>query len=177
MPYPSKTSREDILAVAITLLEKDKTLSMRSLAKKLGITAGALYRHYPDREALESAIAFESLRLLTVTLEQASLNKAPRKAIQALGHAYIAFSQEHPVLYQVIMNAPTLRNKDDSDSTLWLLITGLFKQVHPKSDAQKLAMAFWSFLHGFIGLERSELLLGQSTDEILELGMKRFTSG
>jgi AcrR family transcriptional regulator len=176
MPYPNKTNREEILSAALTLLEKDKSLSMRTLAKKLGITAGALYRHYRDRDALESALAFEGLHRLTVALERASGNKAPRKALHDLGQAYITFTREHPTLYQVVMTAPTLRNKDESESRLWTLVTDLFRRIHPKSDAKKMGMAFWSFLHGFIGLERSELLLSQDADNILELGIKRFTA-
>ncbi len=61
MPYPAKTNAQTILAAAIDHLEQygEEALSMRELASRLGISPHALYRYYPDRAALQAALAEE----------------------------------------------------------------------------------------------------------------------
>ena len=60
MPYPSKTDRNAILAVAMELVEKhgvDK-LAIRSVAAELGLAPNALYRYFENLAALEAAGIF-----------------------------------------------------------------------------------------------------------------------
>ncbi len=73
MPYPAKTNAQTILAAAIEHLEQygEETLSMRELASTLGLSPRALYRYYPDRAALEAAIAEEGFHRLRSVLTSA----------------------------------------------------------------------------------------------------------
>jgi TetR/AcrR family transcriptional regulator, tetracycline repressor protein len=61
-PKPPALTREHIVATAARLLEREgyEALTMRSLARELGIQAASLYWHVADREELEDLI-FEAL--------------------------------------------------------------------------------------------------------------------
>jgi len=56
---PRKTSRKAILAAAVEIVERDgtETLSMRAVARRLGLAPNALYYYFRDRKALEAAVA------------------------------------------------------------------------------------------------------------------------
>ena len=58
MPQPPKTSESEIVAAALTLLETKGLdgLSMRAIARRLGLAPNALYHRFPSRGALEDAL-------------------------------------------------------------------------------------------------------------------------
>ena len=55
MPRPKSRTSDEIAAAAVALLERDghAALSMRSLARELGMSVMALYRYVSDRDDLE----------------------------------------------------------------------------------------------------------------------------
>ena len=61
--------RAALLANASEMLESGESFSMRALAKRAGVSAAAPYRHFDDREALESALAVEGFDGLRATME------------------------------------------------------------------------------------------------------------
>ena len=66
---PSKTNTAaSILAVARKLLDREglEAVAMRPVAKKVGITPMAIYRHFTDRASLLNAISEEGFHDLSV---------------------------------------------------------------------------------------------------------------
>ncbi|HKD75166.1 MAG TPA: TetR family transcriptional regulator, partial [Ktedonobacterales bacterium] len=108
MPYPAKTTASSILAAAIAQLEAfgPAGLSMRTLAGALGITPHALYHYFPDRAALEAAIAEESHRELLRAMHTAADQQPPALAATAAAEAYLAFARAHPARYALMLTAP-----------------------------------------------------------------------
>ncbi|MDX1635181.1 MAG: TetR/AcrR family transcriptional regulator [Marinobacter sp.] len=95
------------LALETLRAEGDAALSLRGLAKQLGVSAPALYRHYADRESLlaELAIAgFTSLRERLLGVDQAE----PRRALIDIGLVYVAFAQDEPNLYRLMFGGRVL---------------------------------------------------------------------
>src|SRR5690242_7467247 len=84
MPYPAKTNAQTILTAAISHLEQygEEALSIRELARILGLSPHALYRYYPDRAALEAAMADEGFRYLREALSDAVGMRAGKDALR-----------------------------------------------------------------------------------------------
>ena len=89
MPFPAKTNPESILNAALEMLERDgpEALSMRNLATVLEMKAPSLYRHYPDKAALETALKMRGAELLQAALEKASVDQEPTQAMHKAANA------------------------------------------------------------------------------------------
>lgn len=95
------------LALDILRDQGDTAISLRGLAKELGVSAPALYRHFADRESLLAALAvtgFEELRDRLLAVDQ----RVPRRALIDIGLVYVAFAQDEPNLYRLMFGGRVL---------------------------------------------------------------------
>ena len=94
-------------ALAVLRLEGDGAISLRAIAKQIGVSAPALYRHYADRESLLAELAisgFAALRQQLLSVEQ----HTPRAALIGIGLAYVAFAQSESNLYRLMFGGRVL---------------------------------------------------------------------
>ncbi len=180
MPYPAKTNARTILATAIEQLEQSGkvTLSMRELASKLGLSPRALYRYYPDRAALEAAIAEKGFHHLRTVLSSAAEGRSGKDALRAGAIAYLTFAHAHPALYNALMSVhePT-PGLLQAEQNLWGLVVQLVGQNVTQVAAESAAVALWAFLHGFIQLESAAVLGERKPRSGFEVGLEAFLSG
>jgi AcrR family transcriptional regulator len=84
-----------------------QALSLRELAREVGVSHGAPRRHFPDRQALLDALAEDGFERLGDGLiravEDAGAAFGPR--LHALAQAYIDFAVRHPALLEVMFAA------------------------------------------------------------------------
>jgi len=87
--------RSVIVAAARRLLERagPEALTMRRLAAELGIQAPSLYKHFPDKAALEDALALEASAELGRLLGVWSLERGAD--LTRLARGYRRFAREH----------------------------------------------------------------------------------
>lgn len=156
MPYPPQTSRQAILKAALELLETGgpTSLSMRALAKQLGVNASSLYHHISDKEALEGALADEGAARLLGRLEGVTEGRGAGDALEAMARIYLAFAGEHRALYNLMMT-PRPQAEAGAGKNLWNFVLARVGAVTGRDDDTAAAVAFWSFLHGFASLEHS----------------------
>lgn len=180
MPYPAKTNAETILSAAIAYLERhgEAALSMRELASHLGLTPRALYRYYPDRAALEGAIAAEGFRRLHADLVEAVGERTGKAALRITVERYLTFEQAHPAWYGLLMrfrvHTPALL---EAGHALWAFDVTLLEQVVGKENAPAAAVALWSFVHGYIQLERANILGEMKPRSGFQFGLEAFLAG
>ena len=91
-----------MLAAAVQVLERDgrDRLSLRDLARQVGVSHAAPARHFPDRDALLDALAEHALVELGDAIEQ-SANGAPTTfegQFTAFALAYTDYAADHPAL-------------------------------------------------------------------------------
>lgn len=124
-----------------------------------GVRASSLYRHFPDRAALEAALADGAAGQLHAALRDASAGATGRDALFRAGDAYLAFARAHPELYALI-HAPRPPTKAGAGpgKDLWNFVLSLVAGVTGEPDDTAGAVALWAFLHGFVALERSGLM-------------------
>lgn len=114
-PIPLKTNyhhgdlpqQAQELALEILREHGDAAISLRALAKQIGVSAPALYRHFVDRESLLAELAvtgFEALRERLLAVDQ---NK-PRQALIDIGLVYVSFAQDEPNLYRLMFGGRVL---------------------------------------------------------------------
>jgi AcrR family transcriptional regulator len=73
-------NRVAILEVAHELLAQSATVSMNEIAKRAGVGAGTLYRHFPTREDLILAVYRHDVQKLVDSIEQVLTDCAPLEA-------------------------------------------------------------------------------------------------
>ncbi len=152
MAEPLTPRARQIVQAARELLEQEgaAALTMRRLAERLGIRAPSLYKHLPDKAALEAAIIATGLEDTATALEAAldAALAAGAEPLAALAAAYRTFALAHPHLYRLMTDQPLPRD---------LLPAGIEDRaaaplLRAAGDLDK-ARAVWAFAHGMILLE------------------------
>lgn len=109
-PGQGQRLREEILAAAERLLDAaggDEVLTMRAVAQDIGVTTPSLYRHFPDKASLVSAVCLRVWHELGERMQAAALeHDDPFRALGASGRAYIRFGLAHPVQYRLLLLRP-----------------------------------------------------------------------
>ena len=140
------------MAAGRQLLEEEglEALTMRRLAERVGIRAPSLYKHLPDKAALEAAIIATGFEEAAAAFEQAvdRAGEGSGDALVALAAAYRRFALEHPHLYRLMNNGPLPRahlppGLEGRTAAPLLRVAG--------SEAR--ARAVWAFAHGMVMLE------------------------
>lgn len=96
-----------LLALETLREQGDTAISLRALAKQLGVSAPALYRHFSDRDSLLAELAvtgFEELRERLLAVDQ----RVPRRALIDIGLVYVGFAQDEPNLYRLMFGGRVL---------------------------------------------------------------------
>lgn len=80
-------------------------LSLRQLARDVGVSATAVYRHFPDKQALMRALASDGIDQLG-RFQAAAAESAtnPADAFAATGRAYVRFALAHPALFRLMFS-------------------------------------------------------------------------
>src|SRR6201997_3875703 len=97
--------RAACLRAAMELLEEDGAsgLSLRAVARRAGVSPGAPYRHYADRDALISAIAAVGYRELAQHLAAAHPSPSTADDLAAVAVAYVQLAIHRPALVPVLV--------------------------------------------------------------------------
>ena len=147
----SPRSRQ-IVAAARELLEQDglEGLSMRRVAERVGIRAPSLYKHLPDKRALEAALISDGLAEWADLAERAAGENDD--ALDAVGQTYRSFAQKHPHLYRLMTERALPRET---------LATGVEARaaqvmIDAAGGDANLARALWAFAHGMTILELNQ---------------------
>jgi len=162
--------RNALIEAGLAALEAHEgtELSLRALARELGVSANAVYRHFADKEALLSALAAEGFRRFAA--EQAAAQAQARQADDpvATGMGYVRFAQAHPALFRLMFGRFTRAcDSTELQTAALAAFTQLLEDSRPVGapdtagpidEATMLrALARWSLVHGLSHL----LLEGQ----------------
>jgi AcrR family transcriptional regulator len=160
MPHSQRTSQKAIVAAAVEIVERAGTeaLSMRAVARQLGLAADALHRHFQDRKSLEAAVAAEGTRRLRTALQRAARGTADAEAVGASCRAYLRFARRHTALYGMTMkkyaDTPGLQAARQG---LRDFFRALFASLEDPRSVQTAGVAAWALLHGMVAQQRDEL--------------------
>ncbi|MCS5717298.1 TetR/AcrR family transcriptional regulator [Herbiconiux sp. CPCC 205763] len=175
--YHHGNLRPALLERAAQTIETDgvESLSLRQLARDLGVSHAAPGRHFRDKQALLDALAYDGFVALNERLDAALATPGTvGDRLGAMARAHVAFAVERRGLVQV-MDA-TRRSPDVSPRLREVGHAGLAKTADLLRAAQatgeviggdpdRLALAAFAAVHGLAALATSHLLDGVPLDE------------
>ncbi len=152
MPATGRAARRaEIVRVAGELLAEDgrEGVSMRRIADRLGMRAPSLYKHFPDKRALEHALISAGFEQLAAAFTDALAAADQHDPLRTLAITYRRFATQRAHLYR-------LMTEDELDRSL--LAPGVEDAAsRPLVDALAgdgdLARAAFAFVHGMTVLE------------------------
>jgi AcrR family transcriptional regulator len=162
--------RADILAAATQLLERTgsaEAVTLRAVARQVGISAPSIYPHFPDREAIVDAIVDDAFGDFNAAIESASnaateAGAGPLARLRAGCAAYLRFAAERPNRYRLLFERRDLigdgpRPVPDIRTASFDLLIGSLQdcidaELSASTDAARDAAAIWVALHGYATL-------------------------
>lgn len=85
------------------------SLSLRAIAREMGMTAPGLYRYYKDRDALVTALLMDAFASFTSNMETVRDTCAPSDhsgRFRAICKAYFQWAEENPQKYMLLFGTP-----------------------------------------------------------------------
>jgi AcrR family transcriptional regulator len=145
-----------------------EAINISALAKKLGVSQPAPYRHFADREALLEAVTAEAFRQFNVILRDLVDKPSKQSKLSRFAQATLAFGLQRNGIYRLMFASRTMASAvkggelhQAAMETLALLIESLeVPAVGLLRERQALKM--WASLHGVVMLAEQGLLTGQT---------------
>lgn len=181
--------REEILDGVVTLMASDgsdETLSLRGVARAVGVSPQSMYLHFPDLDALVTAALARCMGDLGETMARAADTESdPVARLLARADAYIEWGIGNPGVYQVVFegrvqgSAPeigagsavgaAIRVSAEQDVSAAMAAGDL-----PSGDPRALAFAMWALLHGIVSLRVNKPHAPwPPPEELAQLGIRR----
>lgn len=147
-------------ALAIITEEQDAAnVSLREVARRVGVSQAAPYRHFADKDALLAAVAEAGFqRLLNALHVDAGSDTDPLARLQASGVAYVKFAIAHPAHYRVMFSIFRVEQGNDSSLNevagkafavmVDAISTGQAIGAIQPGNPRQLAWVTWSLVHG-----------------------------
>ena len=136
-------------------------LSLRELSREVGVSATAIYRHFPDKQALMAALAHEGVERLAAVQREASVRAGGGRAgFLASGLSYVRFAADNPALFRLVFScAQTEDLLDASIDTVSSAMQGLRRDIEqlmpaalPDAARKAAALHAWALVHGLAQL-------------------------
>ena len=144
-----------------------EAISLKALAKQLGVSQPAPYRHFADREALLAAVTAEAFRQFSAVMREAIGKPSKRSKLSRFAQASLAFGLRRNGIYR-LMFASRVMACASKDSELHIAAMETFALVLEALEApavgllrERFALQIWAALHGVIMLAEQGLLTGK----------------
>ena len=163
-PYHHGDLAPSLRQAAREILEEEglAALSLRSVARRAGVSHAAPYRHYASREALLADVAVEGLAELRGEIAQAAAAPADQaELIVRMGRAYMRFAVRHAGLLRLMFGSE-LPNRTAFPG-LTEATGAIGEEVARAIGDSAAGLAVWAAIHGLAMLILENVIdLGQS---------------
>jgi AcrR family transcriptional regulator len=162
------TTAEKIVRAAHRLFDREgpEAVTMRRVAEVVGITPMAIYRHFPNRDALLKRVSDDGFNSVAREWTQHSFSNDVTQRLLATQELYLDYALAHPHLFDHAFSvrrddarrfpedfrarrSPTLNLVADA------LAEGMRDGVLRQDDPWDVAMTLWAHTHGLIALYRA----------------------
>ncbi len=151
--------RAALIAAGLELL-KDRDADdagLREAARAVGVSATAVYRHFPDKGAFLAALAAEGTeQLAAMQRKKAAAAGGGKAGFAATGAAYVRFAVDNPALFRLINScAPPADLLEAPPERVGSAMRGLREDIARLTTAElspaerkAAALRAWSVVHG-----------------------------
>lgn len=169
-PYHHGALRRALLDAALTAIaaEGPTALSLRALARQIGVSHAALAHHFADKAGLLTAVAAEGFALLAAELRAAEERTG---SYREMGVAYVQFAVTHPAHFAVMFRPELYHAADPAVVTARTATADLLYgpagrlSDNPALNALEAGVAAWALVHGVATLYLGGTLPPQLGDD------------
>ncbi len=149
-----------IRATALHFIDRHQSVdfTMRQIAAEIGVTHGALYSHFRNKQALLEDLAVHSLgKLLAHQQHHVGSSGHGLEKLQQLAVAYVEFARSNPGAYRLIFNINDPAGESPRVAMARNSATAMLVAALREAQTQKLiaggpidllAFTLWSAVHG-----------------------------
>jgi AcrR family transcriptional regulator len=155
-----------------------EAISISALAKKLGVSQPAPYKHFADREALLTAVTAEAFRQFSAILRESISKPSKRSKLSRFAQATLDFGLRRNGIYRlmfasrIIACAPKAGELHAAARETFGLLLEALEAPAVGFLRERSALKIWASLHGVVMLAEQGLLTGQvahvSREELVE---------
>lgn len=164
--------REACLAEALAIIDAEgvEHLSLREVARRLGVSHQAPYKHFPSRDHILAEIVTRAFDSFARHLDTRPRRDDPHEDLAAMGRAYLDYARAHPLQYRLMFGdlLPDLKKHPDmmrqAKHAFALLsdgvrrVTALAADPRTETDVALDALFVWSSVHGLARILQSRAL-------------------
>lgn len=143
-------------------------LSLREVARRLGVSHQAPYKHYASRDHLLAEVIRRCFRQFADYLDDRGSHPDAHEDLGALGQRYLSFAAEHPLEYRLMFGTPwpapaeQLGLVEDARHALNVL-RAVLRRIHGTGRGQRTrvdldAMFIWSQMHGLASITQANVM-------------------
>jgi AcrR family transcriptional regulator len=188
-PYHHGNLRGALLAAAErTVRERGvQELSLRELAREIGVSHAAPRRHFPDRQALLDALAESGFERLTAELRAAAdrAGEEFQPRLEATAAAYIRFATHDPALLDLMFAAkdgatqPSLHDAMERAFSVLieLIVQGQAIGRLQPGDPERVGLVLFSTVQGIAALLTAGMIAPEQLDELTTDAIAQFLRG
>jgi AcrR family transcriptional regulator len=154
--------REKILAEATQMVTEDgaDAVTIRSLARRLGLAPATIYSHFRSKNELLGQIALHGFEQLLCTTREATELADVRQAMAEGGRRYLDFALAHPTLYKLMFDEFDIGPYRDDPAVLvpGRALFDVYRDLYARGvaagciravDPDVQTLLSWSAIHGF----------------------------
>jgi AcrR family transcriptional regulator len=189
-PYHHGNLRQALLRAGEGALESGGVhgLSLRELAREVGVSHAAPRRHFPDKQALLDALAENGFAQLGAAMAAAVAAAGPGfdARLAGLARAYVAFATDHPALIALMFAAkhqadasPALRAAAEAAfaPALEAVADGQAAGEVVAGDPEEVALVASAALQGLVAMASNGMLDDRRVDDLLGAALQRLVLG
>lgn len=169
-PAPRLELRDACIVAAQEVIAERgiENLSLRDVARKLGVSHQAPYKHYPSRDHLLAEVMRRCFQRFAAHLDARPRSDDPEQDLESLGVQYLSYAQQHPLEYRLMFSTTWPETAEDvglvGDAThAFDVLRGVLRRMHGESAAMREtvdldALYIWSTVHGLAGVMNGQCI-------------------
>jgi AcrR family transcriptional regulator len=160
--------RRALVEASIALVEEEgvDALTLRSVARRLGVSHAAPQHHFATKAELVVAVAEQGFETLAESLARAAAKDgAAVDRLKAAGVAYVRFAAKHPAQFRLMFGPHVARAELPGAQAAYRVLCDACAAVAAGRGAERetatISVAAWSLVHGLATLWLDGPLRGQ----------------
>lgn len=184
LPNPEGVAKQRYLDQAYSIIAEDglESLSIREVARRLGVSHQAPYKHFESRDHILAGVVARTYSEFSRHLEARPRSDDPEQDMHNLGIAYLAYAKANPLKYRLMFGTPLrepgrypemMEEAHRAFDILRKRLSSMQRKPlndgsNKEADVGRDAMFVWSTLHGFATIAASDAVatLRMSSDEL-----------
>ncbi len=164
--------KEACIVEALAIVEQEgvEKLSLREVARRLGVSHQAPYKHFPSRDHILAEVVGRAYADFAEFLEARPRSDDPHEDLHNMGVAYLEYAFGHPLQYRLMFGTDLpdpgahpdmMRKAQHAFALLQRGVDAVHDQTRgpgPHGSTNHDAMFIWSTLHGLAGALQSQAI-------------------